>query len=78
MRVWIIYHLLLFSTLSLLTRKMVKKANETHNLNANYSTTCRNVDLKDKYNYTNVVKSGYLTVGKNSSVLSFIFYGKKG
>jgi len=43
----------------------------------NISTNCNALDLS-AYNYTGIAKSGYLSVGKGNSVLSFIFYGKNG
>lgn len=42
------------------------------------TTSCNMLDLSKKYNYTGIVASGYLTVGKNNSALAFLFYGKKG
>ena len=42
------------------------------------TTSCNMLDLSKKYNYSGIVSSGYLTVGKNNSALAFLFYGKKG
>lgn len=42
-------------------------------------TSCADVDLNvEPYNYTGVVRSGYLNVNKAGSALGFIFYGKEG
>lgn len=43
----------------------------------NVSTKCNVVDLSSS-NFTGIARSGYLSVGKNSSVLTFIFYGRNG
>jgi len=42
------------------------------------TTSCNMLDLSQKYNYSGLAASGYLTVGKNNSALAFLFYGKKG
>jgi vitellogenic carboxypeptidase-like protein len=43
----------------------------------NISTKCNAIDLSS-YNYTGIAKSGYLSVGKGNSALTFIFYGRSG
>lgn len=43
----------------------------------NLTTSCNAVNLTPKYNYSGIVKSGYLKVDKANSVLAFLFYGKK-
>ena len=47
-------------------------------------TKCNFVSLQNRYNYSGVVRSGYLSVNKGNfksnlgnSALSFIFYGKQ-
>ena len=46
---------------------------------ASIQTVCNDVNLNVKpYNYNGIVRSGYLSVGKGNSALSFIFYGKQG
>lgn len=42
----------------------------------NVTTQCTKVDLQGEYNYSGIVRSGYLSVGYGGSALSFIFYGK--
>ena len=42
----------------------------------NVTTQCNKVDLSAEYNYSGIVRSGYLSVGFGGSALSFIFYGK--
>jgi hypothetical protein len=43
----------------------------------NATTTCATVNLNvDPYFYTGIVRTGYLSVNKSNSVLSFMFYGK--
>jgi vitellogenic carboxypeptidase-like protein len=43
------------------------------------STSCNNVALgAAPYNYSGVVKSGYLSTARGNSALAFIFYGKEG
>ena len=39
------------------------------------STVCNKIDL-GIYNYSGIVRSGYLSVNKGNSVLAFTFYGK--
>lgn len=42
------------------------------------STSCNNVALDaSPYNYSGIVKSGYLSTGRGKSALAFIFYGKE-
>ena len=43
----------------------------------NISTKCNALDLS-AYNYSGIAKSGYLSIGKGNSALTFIFYGKNG
>ena len=44
----------------------------------NATTSCSNVNLNvAPYFYNGVVRSGYLSVNKGNSVLSFIFYGRE-
>ncbi len=78
--------ILLFTTsLSLLTSKMASKkfAQEkglkaTSSDNApNVKTSCNRLDFSKTYNYSGIVASGYLTVGKNNSALAYVFYGQK-
>jgi carboxypeptidase C (cathepsin A) len=45
-------------------------------LKINITTQCNAANLSE-YNYTGIVRSGYLSVAKGNSVLAFIFYGKK-
>ena len=42
----------------------------------NLTTQCNQVDLSAEYNYTGIVRSGYLSVGYGGSALAFLFYGK--
>jgi len=53
----------------------IKVMNE-ESLKINITTQCNSVNLS-QYNYTGIVRSGYLSVGKGNSVLAFIFYGRK-
>lgn len=74
--------LLIASTESLLTKRMLKKkvkaeAGDLFSQGPVITTSCNMVDLKTKYSYPGIVASGYLTVGKNNSALAFTFYGKK-
>ena len=41
------------------------------------STSCSTIDLSSKYNYSGIVATGYLSVGRGNSALAFTFYGKK-
>lgn len=44
----------------------------------NASTTCSSVNLNvDPYFYNGVVRTGYLSINKSNSVLSFMFYGRE-
>lgn len=52
---------------------------EESDVKASIKTVCNDVNLNvQPYNYNGIVRSGYLTVGKENSALSFIFYGKQG
>lgn len=33
--------------------------------------------MSGEYNYTGIVRSGYLSVGKGGSALAFLFYGRQ-
>lgn len=74
---------------SLMTRKMMQKKYQTQscdnnvcsidpiqNLQLNLTTQCNKVDLSAEYNYSGIVRSGYLSVGFGSSALAFLFYGR--
>jgi carboxypeptidase C (cathepsin A) len=41
------------------------------------TTSCNVLNFTQKYDYSGIVASGYLTVGKNNSALAFTFYGRK-
>jgi vitellogenic carboxypeptidase-like protein len=76
--------LLALATLSssLLTSSMLRNRTKNNvwsspSATPTVSTSCNILDLSKKYNYTGVAASGYLSVGKNNSVLAFTFYGKK-
>lgn len=85
--VYLLALLLLISTIahSLLTSSMTKtkfsKATHKHTIKSGaapvVSTKCTKLDFSAKYNYTDIVASGYLSVGKGNSALGFTFYGKK-
>ncbi len=45
-------------------------------LQLNITTQCTKVDLSGEYNYSGIVRSGYLSVGYGGSALAFLFYGK--
>ena len=45
-------------------------------LQLNITTQCNQVDLSAEYNYSGIVRSGYLSVGYGSSALAFLFYGR--
>lgn len=78
-------HILLFLlvalSLSLYTRAMIEKVRENNLLRNSsihsvpVSTICNRVDLSGD-NYSGIVRSGYLTVGKGNSALAFTFYGR--
>lgn len=40
-------------------------------------SSCNRLDFSRSYNYSGIVASGYLTVGKNYSALAYVFYGQK-
>lgn len=51
--------------------------NKTKEPNAVIGTMCNKVDLRDdNFNYNGTVRTGYMKVGKGSSVLGFVFYGR--
>jgi hypothetical protein len=85
--------LMILSINSLYTKKIIEnkykncKSNNTctdeaikvmteESLKINITTQCNTANLSE-YNYTGIVRSGYLSVGKGNSVLAFLFYGKK-
>lgn len=41
------------------------------------TTTCNRLDFSKVYNYSGIVASGYLPVGRGNSALTFTFYGQK-
>lgn len=78
-----------YDTSALMTRKMMEKKHLASNctsqvcndnlkelLQLNITTQCNKVDLSSEYNYSGIVRSGYLSVGSGSSALAFLFYGK--
>lgn len=70
---WVIYLLLAAGALAFKTSEV-----GTDDLpRLNLSTKCNTLDLSG-LNYSGIARSGYLSVGKNNSVLSFIFYGRNG
>ena len=75
--------LLLSTTVALFTSSMLKrKAKSNIKSSSNQdgptiTTSCNRLDLSKHYNYSGIVASGYLTVGKNNSALAYIFYGKQ-
>lgn len=77
--------LLLIPSFSLLTSNMAKKRfgeaqPQTPRSSGNgpvITTSCNRIDLSKVYNYSGIVASGYLTVGKGESALAFLFYGQK-
>ena len=73
--------LLLVFTYSLYTKSQFKRLNQQNLLNTSIptvsvSTICNKVSLDAIYNYSGIVRSGYLSVNKGNSVLAFTFYGK--
>jgi carboxypeptidase C (cathepsin A) len=83
------FFLLVEDSVSLMTGKMMRKKYQTKscdadvcsihpnvNLQLNITTQCNKVDLSGEYNYSGIVRSGYLSVGYGSSALAFLFYGR--
>ena len=74
---------LVLATNGLMTSNMVKKKTinlpfRTQSSNApSITTSCNTIDLNAKYNYSGIVATGYLNVGRGNSALAFTFYGKK-
>jgi hypothetical protein len=75
--------LLLFANSLYTSDYWIKNSNNDSNIeeeltgNVEIETVCNLVDLSiSPYNHTGVVRSGYLKIGKGSSALSFIFYGR--
>ena len=71
---------LLLTTHSLYTKTQFRRLNapnllETLIPSISTATICNKIDLS-LYNYSSIVRSGYLTVNKGNSVLGFTFYGK--
>jgi carboxypeptidase C (cathepsin A) len=78
--------LLLTASQALLTSKMAKnrfsKAAKGQPLRSSdngpvITTSCNRLDFSKTYNYSGIVASGYLTVGKGNSALAYTFYGQK-
>lgn len=88
--IFLIVILLVNHSSALMTRKMMQRkygqkecsqstcidGNLEQQLQLNITTQCNKVDLSNEYNYSGIVRSGYLSVGVGSSALSFLFYGK--
>lgn len=55
---------------------VLKMQNRMENLGMNVTTQCNKVDLSAEYNYSGIVRSGYLSIGYGGSALNFMFYGK--
>lgn len=87
----IIFSLVVLHSNCLMTKKMMQKKYFEPNcassnscfsslpnegLQLNITTQCTKVDLSGEYNYSGIVRSGYLPVGTGGSALAFFFYGK--
>lgn len=81
--------MLLHPANAIMTRKMMQKKYQSQSTQAepclnnlsdmpqlNITTQCNLVDLSGEYNYSGIVRSGYLSVGYGSSALAFLFYGR--
>lgn len=81
---YLVLAVLFTSILGLITSKMAKKRwNKEREVGLksdngpNITTSCNLLDFSKVYNYTGIVASGYLTVGKGNSALAYTFYGQK-
>lgn len=87
----VILFLCIHDTTAVMTRKMMQKKHQPQNcdnnnvcvndhlneqLQLNITTQCNKVDLSGEYNYSGIVRSGYMSVGSGSSALAFLFYGR--
>ena len=65
-------------TAKMLRKRAIHRQFSTRPLTApTLTTSCNTLDFSAKYNYSGLVASGYLSVGKGNSALAFTFYGKK-